>query len=183
VPPTKRAGRGVERDSLAIGQDVERSADHQQAAAEHDRLIELNFADFPEAAGILLGDLVQVDVALGGVVFVHRRPLVGRVRRRAKNGEGCEEKGGGRPNADRSGDPGQAKFAVWRHGHSSRGRTRSGLDIGIERASQAGIGDIAAAFPDASTDICRMKVVFEAMIRRLGLSSKSERRDAASRAA
>ena len=32
--------------------------------------------------------------------------------------ERCEEKGGGRPNADRSGDPGQAKFAVWLHGLS-----------------------------------------------------------------
>ena len=53
--------------------------------------------------------------------------------------------------------------------------TRSGLDIGVERACQAGIGDIAAAVPDASTDICRMKVVFEAMIRRLGLSGKPER--------
>jgi len=86
------------------------------------------------------------------------------MRRRAEDGEGCEEKGGGRPNADRSGDPGQAKFAVWLHGLSSRGRTRSGLDIGIERASQAGIRDIA--------NICRMKVVLEAMIRRLGLSGK-----------
>src|SRR5262249_12704905 len=41
------------------------------------------------------------------------------------------------------------------------------------------IGDIAAAVPDASTDICRMQVVFEAMIRRLGLSSKPERRSEA----
>jgi hypothetical protein len=120
MAPAQRAGCGVQADGETIGGDVKRSARHHQPTAEDDRLVELDLAHLLEATDVLRRDLVQIDVALAGIVLVHRHPLVGgrrRARRAANPGqERHREETRSKPGADRTSDPRGKEIRLWFHG-------------------------------------------------------------------
>jgi len=75
--PVQVTGRRVESDCQVGGVDVQRPAHLQQPGAEHGRLVEPDFTDLFELADVLRRDLVEIDIALAGVILVDRDPVVG----------------------------------------------------------------------------------------------------------
>ena len=68
---------GTTRRMTYAIRDVERAPDFQNAAAEPGRLVEVDFADLLETGDVLGRNLIQIDVAPAGIIFVDRDPVVG----------------------------------------------------------------------------------------------------------
>src|SRR5262249_54098858 len=77
VAPTQSAGHRIEGVGGPKGGGVKRPPHLQYPAIEIDGLVELDLADLFELLDVPRAKLVEIDVALAGVVLVDRDPVVG----------------------------------------------------------------------------------------------------------
>jgi hypothetical protein len=76
VPP-QFASLAVDSIGHAPRRDIKRAPDFQNTAAEPGRLVQVDLADLLEAGDILGRNLIQIDIAPTGVIFVDCDPVVG----------------------------------------------------------------------------------------------------------